>query len=145
MHDLGAIAVTDGMDPSDATIVALAEEEEDEFCAAQIALLGKAGFEQLRQFEDLQSLQNQVEFSVGFGAGFPPAPLTCAQRRQLATVLANASDGLAGRLTIDWNAVLPQAQGILSGPQLEGLKAASYRDELEWLRRQFFQGDSRIE
>jgi len=141
MTDLKAVASADGQD-SRPEIDEIRKQEDDDFQAAQRALVGDAGFQQLQEFNRVLPVWNIVD-GIDTNA-FWPEPLAGAQSQQLAAMMANASSsyengGPATPDSIDWNAVLPQAQGLLSATQFEGLKTNANHFEMVRLARQFFQ------
>ena len=144
LADIRAVALADGLTDSSQEVAALWQEEADSFRAAQITLLGDAGFQQLQQANRIGPIRGFAD-TIERNTGFPPEPLTGAQAQQLTAVLASScssyqSGGPVDLSTIDWDAVLPQAQGILSATQFEGLKESIYSVELAKLGRDFSQG-----
>ena len=141
MGDIHAAAAAEGMDDSEPDIAALRQQEDDKFRAEQIALLGDAGYQQLQQFRRVTPVWSFID---GLNTISPADPLTGRQAQQLAAVLKSASSsyqsgGSAFLDSIDWNAALAEARGILSGSQFDGLKGLGNEYELQELRKQFFQ------
>ncbi len=104
------------------------------------SILGDQTFQQVQNYQRMQPLQALVNdvSSLSFAA-----PLTPGQSTQLMTVMANASGnyvngGKANAQTVDWNQVLPQAQGILSDAQLSALKAEAQLPQLMALVKQYY-------
>jgi hypothetical protein len=144
-YALAEAAQLNGLSFSDPVITLLLREEDDEFHTAQLAVLGSAGFQQLQQFDRLLPAQSFVD-AVQLNTGYPPEPMDGAQAQKLLVILAHASSsyqngGFTHVADVDWNAVLEQAQGILSPAQLEALRVTSHEIELEQLRKRFFQGE----
>lgn len=119
-------------------------EAADEFLhAAQVALLGDAGYRQLQQYDRLLPVRDEVTTLAG-SLALTEAPLGSSQAEQLVQIIANASrayqnggnadtpmPGNGELLTplmlahrsieenIDWDSVLNQARAVLSSDQFE--------------------------
>ena len=103
--------------------------------SARIALLGTDGYQQLRQYERSLPVRSLIVDRLGGALAATATPLTARQGEQLTQVLANAnsqyrSGGAAMKDTIDWDAVLAQAPGLLSATQLEVFKATAVREQI---------------
>ena len=137
--DLNAVASADGPDARP-EVEEIRRQEDDDFRAAQFALLGDGGYRQLQEFNRMLPVWNVVagiEVPV-----FPRVPLSPAQTQQLTAALTGASDsykngGVATLDSIDWNTALAKAQGFLSAEQMEGLKSIMNRIKLLQLGTQF--------
>jgi hypothetical protein len=141
--DLNAAAAARGLDDADPAVVALRGQEDEQLRAAQAALLGEAGFQQLQQFNREQPVGDIVT-NVATTMALSSTPLSSAQAGQLTRFLADASSAYqsgnpADTATIDWDQVLSQAQGILSNAQYEALKAEYLKPQLDQLHAQFNQ------
>jgi len=104
-------------------------------------ILGDQGFQQFQNYKRIQPLQGLVNDISSLSIS---APINPSQYTQLLNVLANASSsyasgGKADPQSVDWNQVLPQAQGILSEAQINALKAESQLFQLDPLMEQFYQ------
>ena len=141
--DLNAVALADGPDARP-DVEAIRRQEDDDFSAAQLALLGEGGYRQFQEFNRALPVWDVVN---GIQAPtFPQEPLSLAQAQQLAAALTGASDiylngGVATLDSIDWNAALAKAQGFLSDEQLDGLKQVMNRVRLLQLGQQFSHRD----
>ena len=147
--DLRAVAASDGLDEAGPEIAALTKQANEELRGEQIALLGGAGYQQLQQFERVLPLQNFVLGLARF-SGFPPEPLTEDQVQKLTAVLANASEGYqsgapANPASVDWDAALAQAQGILTEAQFQRLKTAVSLTQVDGFRARFFEGNQGLQ
>ncbi len=105
------------------------------------SILGDQGLQQLYSSLRVQPMQNMVNDVSSLSIS---APLTQEQSSQLMNILANASSayGSGGRATaqsIDWSQALAQAQGILSEPQMNALRAESQLGQLMGLVKQYYQ------
>ena len=124
--DTLATGSSQGLKPSDATIVALLLQENEELGTSQMELLGDPGYQQLQQFTRALPLQGIVREVAGVVA-LSPSPLTGGQADQLSRILTNSnrafqSGGNADPAALNWSLVLAQAQGILSEPQFKALQ-----------------------
>ena len=142
--DVNAVASADGPDARP-EIDEVRRQEDDDFRAAQIALLGEAGYHQLQEFNRALPVWNLV--NVIETPPFPQDSLSPAQTQQLATILTGASGnfengGVATLDSIDWNTALAQAQGFLSAEQMEGLKRLVNQLKLLQLGAQFSRRDA---
>jgi hypothetical protein len=129
--DLKATAAAQGLDDSDPAVLAVRQQEDDQLRAAQTALLGEAGYQQLLQLGRVQPVEDIVS-GVATTVALTSTPLSRAQAAELTEFLANASSSYrrgdpADPATIDWDVALPQAQGILSAPQFGALKAEALK------------------
>ncbi len=130
-HWIDTIAVTpNSVHPSDPN---LPEDQLKE-------ILGDQGFQQYQNFQRMQPLQGMVNdvSSLSFAS-----PLTPGQSSQLLGLLANAtpqyaSGGKANQQSINWDQVLPQAQGILSEQQLAALKAEAALPQIMSMVKDFY-------
>jgi len=130
----GAMQALPGADNSRAATT-LARQSEEEYRSAQIALLGADGYEQLRQYKRSGAVRFLIVDRLGGELAATETPLTAQQGEQLTQVLANANSqyrngGVAMTDTIDWDAVLAQAPGLLSATQLEVFKATAVREQI---------------
>jgi len=113
----------------------LERQSAEEIRSAQIALLGADGYEQLRQYKRSGPVRLLIVDRLGGALAATETPLTAQQGEQLTQMLANASSqyrsgGVAMTDTIDWDAVLAQAPGLLSATQLEVFKATAVREQI---------------
>jgi hypothetical protein len=104
-------------------------------------ILGDQGFQQYQNYQRMQPLQGLVNdvSSLSFAA-----PLSPGQSTQLLTVLANSSSnyvggGKANPQSVNWDQVLPLAQGILSEQQIAALKAEAALPQLMSMVKEFYQ------
>lgn len=144
--DLNATAASQGLENSDPAVLAVRQQEDDQLRAAQVALLGDAGYRQLMQMGRVQPVQDIVA-SVATTVALTSSPLSGAQAAELTDFLANASSSYrrgdpADPATIDWDVVLPQAQGILTAPQFGALKAEALKPQVGKIQAQFNQQES---
>ncbi len=144
--DLNATASSQGIENSDPAVLAVRQQEDDQLHAAQIALLGAAGYQQLQQFARAEPVQ-EIVASVATTVALTSTPLSGAQATELRDFLANSSSSYrsgdpADPATIDWDVALPQAQGILNNPQFGALKAESLKLQVEKIQAQFDQQES---
>ena len=143
LRDLSIVASESDLGDSGPEIASLRQEENDKFRAALVALLGPAGFQQFEQIKRIMPVRTFVE-NLKLGNGLPTETIAGAQVQQLSSVLADASPsyrsgGAADPATVDWDAALPRAEGILSPTQFAALKASIDSIELDRDRKQFFQ------
>jgi hypothetical protein len=132
--DLRWAAQSQGTGTADPAYLALQQQVRGQLAADTRNLIGEAGYQQLQELERA----GPVSYVVGeFGAAVAATatPLSAEQGMQLTQVLANASSGYqAGKVatlnTVDWDAAIGQAQGVLSEPQMIALQTtvASYRE-----------------
>jgi hypothetical protein len=100
----------------------LSIQAEADYQAAQKAVLGDSGAQQLREYERTVAARESV---TGMSAAVAMAglPFTTTQAEQLAQIIANASadyrkGGAVNLYAVNWSAVHEQARGILSDSQL---------------------------
>jgi hypothetical protein len=104
-------------------------------------ILGEQGFQQFQDYGRMQPLLGMVNDISSMSI---TAPLSIEQSTQLLSVLAGASStyqsgGKANPQSIDWNQAMAQAQGVLSEPQFNALKAEAQLPQLMDLVKQFYQ------
>jgi hypothetical protein len=132
--DLRWAAQSEGTGTGDPAYLALQQQVRDQLAADTRNLIGEAGYQQLQQLERAGPV-SYVVGELGAAVAATPTPLSAEQGAQLTQILANASSGYqSGKVatldTVDWDAALGQAQGILSEPQMMALQTtvASYRE-----------------
>jgi hypothetical protein len=106
-------------------------------------ILGDQAFQQFQNYQRMQPLQGLVNdvSSLSFAA-----PLTPGQSTQLLNALANSSGsyvsgGKANPQSVNWDQVLPQAQGILSEQQITALKAEAALPQLMSMVKDFYKNN----
>jgi len=124
--DVQAAAKAQGLTETDPAFAKLQQEQQAKMKAAQLELLGEAGYQQLEEFKRVQPLE-QIVGGVANLAGQTSSPLTAPQAERLLNVLARASGayqagGVADNSTIDWPRALTEAQSFLSPSQFAALK-----------------------
>lgn len=124
--NLAAAAAAEGLDQSDPAIAALRQQQDEQFRADQIALLGDAGYRQLLDFNRSAKALDLVNGAAQLAAD-PADAYTSTQAEQLMQIVANASPqyqqgGAVDTTSVDWDRVLAQAAPILSPPQLDALR-----------------------
>jgi hypothetical protein len=140
--DIMATASAQGMPFSDPIVAALMSQENGQYQAAQQALLGDTGYQQLQQFNRMAPVMGIVD-TVAVSVALTPTPLTGAQSDRLAQILANASSqfqsgGPATPATINWPATLGQAQAILSPAQFAALEGVYDGNQIGQIKTQFY-------
>ena len=115
----------------DASIAALRQEEEARFKAAQTALLGAAGYEQLQEFERTGESRGFVSELVG-NLALGSAPLSAAQGWQLMQALQEGSFTVKlGPENTNWDAILGRAQSFLTPAQFDEMKSLAAKAKLQ--------------
>lgn len=96
------------------------------------ALLGEEGFKRYEEFDAIDTPAWQLTTELAGALFDTAAPLTAAQSEQLLRILIEnrAPKEWSARPVYDWGAIVPKAERVLSGAQLEVL--ASYRAEDEF-------------
>ena len=105
----------------DPAIRALGQKNRDEFEAAQIALLGAAGYQRSTEYGRSMVARSAVDRLAG-AATLAGDPLSVSQAEQLTLALAQASPGYrtggsASLFATEWAAADAEASRILSSPQ----------------------------
>ena len=144
--DLNAAATARGLAVSDPAVVGLRDQSDAQLRAAQAALLGTAGYQQLLQINRAQPVEDIVT-NVATTVALTASPLTAAQAGQLTRFLAEASSNYqsgdaADPSTINWDLVLSQAQGVLTREQYEALQSEYLKPQLDKMHQQFNQYES---
>lgn len=133
--DLATVASARGLNDADPAIASTRAQQDEQYEADQIALLGDTGYRQLQQFKRQEPavglLNNLAYFTQAAGDGSP----TRAQTGQLLQIIANASQSFQqGRsldlASVDWDQVVAQAADILSPAQLNALKVDAQNRKL---------------
>jgi hypothetical protein len=119
--DLAAVMETQHLAPNDPSMAKLKQAAEEEFRAAQTALLGDAGARQFQDYERAVPMREFVNELAG-AMTVSGAAITAAQGDALVDLLANASaayqrGGTASVRTIDWDQALARAETMLPAPQ----------------------------
>jgi hypothetical protein len=125
VEDIIATARAQALRTSDPVIVALHKEERTRFDQAQVALLGEAGFNELREYQrtlPARSLANALAGNV-----FYSDPLTLQQGEQLIRILASNSatytkGGPVRMADMELGTALAQVQTVLSPEQFAVFK-----------------------
>jgi hypothetical protein len=132
--DLRWAAEAQGTSLADPAYLALQRQVTEQAKADTGNVLGEAGAQQLQALLRAAPV-NYVVGQVGAAVAQTATPLSADQAAQLTQLLANASgDYQGGRAaalaSVDWNAALSQAQGLVSAPQLAALQAtvATYQE-----------------
>ncbi len=136
--------------PGRAVIDKMRQQLDEKLQAAQMELLGPAGYQRLQEFNRAKP-QNQFASDVVTQVALTSAPFTAAQTQQLLNVLttsvranavvpANPRDNGYQVLskTTDWPRVLTQAEAFLSPTQLSVLKGNVGQVDLYRLVREFY-------
>ena len=126
LMDIAAGARSQGLRFDDATIVALRLQEDEELGTAELTLLGAGGYQQLQDFTRALPMQ-RIVLEVANSAALSSSPLTAGQADALTRILTNTNSrfqngGAADPAAIDWNLVLPEAQGILNETEYQALQ-----------------------
>jgi hypothetical protein len=151
--DIKAAAEGQGLASDDPGVRALLKQSDDELAAAQTALLGSDGYQQLQQYERTLPVRSYVDV-IGGALAFTDAPLSPVQANQLVQQLAAAeaayqyggpavSPGIAeanlnmlmaeqrlAQAPLDWASVRPQVQTLLSEPQFALLDSMMQSDQM---------------
>jgi hypothetical protein len=119
--DLADIQQSHELEPRDPALLALRRKVEEDFEVKQVALLGRAGYLSLCDFERKLPVRQLVNRFAG-AAALEGRPLTPSQSDALTNALANASAPYnAGETAdpnrVDWPVVLRESATILSEPQ----------------------------
>jgi hypothetical protein len=120
--DLQGVMLDQKLLAADPAVAELRQRADDDLRMAYIAVLGQAGYEDLRRYESTLPAREMVERFAG-AAALGDVPLNAQQAEQLTQVMAAAAGDLRpGRSIdpsrIDWAAVDAQAKGVLSPAQL---------------------------
>jgi hypothetical protein len=139
--DILSSATTEGLPMSDPAVGALMRQENSQYQAAQQALLGDAGYQQMQQFNRQQPVTGVVQ-NVAAQVALTSTPLSAAQADQLTQILANSSPqfmngGVATPNTINWQTALGQAQAILNPVQFAALQGRYNSIQVNQLMTQF--------
>jgi hypothetical protein len=142
-------ATAQAQNPGRSVIAAMKQQMDEKLQAAQMELLGAAGYQQLQDFERAKH-QNALVGEVVAQVALTSAPFTEAQREQLSKVLVTSvrSDAnvpfdpkersyIALSKITDWPRVMAQAQTFLSPAQLSALKGQAANVEAWALIREF--------
>ena len=134
LMDLRWAAQSEGTGTADPAYLALQRQVNDQLDADTRSLIGEAAFQQLQELKRTAPV-NYVVGEFGAAVAATATPLSAEQGMQLTQILASASTAYqAGKMatldTVDWDAALGQAQGVLSEPQMMALqtKVASYQE-----------------
>jgi len=141
--DLMATALTEGLAANDPSIVALRKQQAGQLQSDETTLLGEAGQAQLLQYNRMQGAQSIATTAAVYA--IDSEPFSNAQIGQVAQILANSSPGFArggpvDPRTINWDAALTQAAGVLSPVQLSTLKTESQLMTVAALQQKYFAG-----
>jgi hypothetical protein len=125
-EDLRWAAETERTSPADRDYRALEQQITDQLNTDTQALLGEAGYQQLQDLKRAAPVSYLVG-QVGAAVAATVAPLSADQGARLTQILADASSSYqtgqeATLTTVNWDAALARAQGILSDPQLMALR-----------------------
>lgn len=119
-QDLRAIVRERKLRPDDPSVAKLMQQATDELRAAQVAILGEPGYQQLQRYEHTLPARTIIERFAGAMA-VADRPLTAQQAEDLTQMIATASASSSGRridpATIDWTVVDQQARSVLSPEQ----------------------------
>jgi hypothetical protein len=151
--DLKSITQEQGLTESDTAYATLQQQATDQLRAAQVDLLGEAGFRQLQQYERTLPVRSEINTLAG-ALALTDAPLGDQQAEQLTQIMANASSGYqnGGKADtpvsvnlaiftslirdhkmaedgIDWSAVRAQARSVLSDAQFALFDAYITKDQ----------------
>ncbi len=131
--DTLASGSSQGLQPGDATLVALLLRENEELGTSQMALLGDPGYQQLQLFTRALPLQGIVR-EVANAVALSPSPLTGEQSDQLTRILTNSNSAFesgdqADPAALNWGLVLAQAEWVLSPSQFKALQG-QYQEAL---------------
>lgn len=141
--DIIATAAAQGVAPDDPAVALLINREDDQYQAAQRALLGEPGYRQLQQFDRIQPVGGIVD-KVAVDVALTSTPLSDVQSSQLEQILAGTSSqfqggGPATPETIDWPAALAQARPILAPAQFTALGRAYATAQIAQFKAKFDQ------
>ena len=119
--DLAAVLRTQGTEANSRSVIELQAKAQADYEASQRALLGEAGYQQLKDFERTSSTRGMVSAVAGVAA-VESVPFTPQQADALVQAIANASENYrkgyqANHNDVDWSAVEAQARTILSPEQ----------------------------
>jgi len=143
--DIKTTALSKGLELNDPAIATLLQQSNEQRLAAQTALLGTDGCEQLQNYERTLPVRGFVNEMAG-DLAFSDAPLTPQQGDQLVQLLVSANAGyLAGGVaspprlsddymslmasrslapqSTDWDSIQPRARALLSDTQFSVLNA----------------------
>lgn len=125
LADVLIAGATKGVSESDPVIKDLIKESNLKTENSLHALLGDAGYQEMRRFGDTVAVRDVVK-SVASDTYSTSSPLTSAQSEQLIQIISESSvkssSGYDVRTT-DWTAVLERAQHVLTPVQLAMLRA----------------------
>ena len=145
---LKAVALSQGLKESNPAIETLQQQEDDTLHAAVVALLGESGFAQFHQAARLAPVWPLVN-DLATRVGLTSTPLSESQASELVQIIANADAGYRNggaadpdETKIDWDEAMPQAQAILSEPQLSVLRMRSEFSRVTQLEDQFYRRQS---
>ena len=93
-----------------------------------MALLGEEGVQQLREYQP-QVQGRQLAAQLAGDLYYTATPLTAAQADQF--VSAVAAGGRSGDGNFNWDAIVTGAQGVLTQPQLDALRAMAAKREFD--------------
>jgi hypothetical protein len=151
--DIKAAAEGQGLTSDDPGVRALLKQSDDELGAAQTALLGSDGYQQLQQYERTLPVRSYVD-GLGGALAFTDAPLSPVQADLLVQQLADAeaayqngapavspataeanlnllmAEQRLAQAPLDWDSVKPQLQTILSEPQFALLDSMMRSDQM---------------
>jgi hypothetical protein len=126
-------ATAEGLPKGDSSIATLTRQANEQFKAAELALLGQAGYDQLAQSE-IPGPENELTQMIGLKLAFTESPLQPEQYDQLLQTLRSSGSQPSGaapgapmiKVTdINWTSVQAQAAGFLSPSQLETLSGVA--------------------
>ena len=151
--DLKLTARAQGITEPDQANATLIQQADERLSAAQLDLLGDAGYQQLQEYERTLPVREQAGMLAG-ALALTDTPLSTQQAEQITQIIANASKGYQGggradmpmpgngelltplmlahqavAETIDWGAVLTQARGVLSESQFALFEASVTKDQ----------------
>jgi len=147
IQELWATAEAQGLTISDPDIAAVRQQENASYRAAVTAATGlsEAQILQIQQGDfpgPLQPLQGAIQWIETHAATAEMAPLTYEQQQELTLIAARTcpsylSGGPVDPKAVNWNAVVAQAAGALSPPQINAIRTAAQLNQLTAMVHEF--------